>query len=428
MMNSKDFKDKSRKNKKDFTRERKVGFFQLIHIILNRLCKSTQLELDAFREKFMPETVTRYTKQSFSEARQKLSPDAFKLLNDEFVRVYYADGDYKTYNGFRLLGVDGSRIEVPSNKETIKTYGFAGIGVEEFQLARALSSHLFDLENKIVISTILGRYDDSERDLAKINIDKMLSFETPQIKNLILFDRGYPSADFIHYLLNLGVKFVMRVSKSFYKEVVGTSTKDEIVQIEITKERARALKRQGVLIPKGTVISVRVIKVELPSGETEILITSLTSEELSYEETKPLYFKRWGIETRFNELKNRFEIENFSGEKPLVIEQDFYATILLSNMATLIEQDAEEELQKDDSKETRKYDEYKINMNILVGKLKNRFIEILLEENSNKKEAMYNRFIKELQRNIVPVIKGRSFKRKKKYQSNKYAKNQRRNL
>jgi hypothetical protein len=36
-----------------------------------------------------------------------------------------------------------------------------------------------------------------------------------------------------------------------------------------------------------------------------------------------------GIETRFNELKHKYEIENFSGEESLLIEQAFYATVFL---------------------------------------------------------------------------------------------------
>ncbi|WP_220377113.1 hypothetical protein [Cohnella phaseoli] len=77
-------KEKAKKNEKDFKRNRKIGFFPLVALILRMVRKSTQLELDEFREMFMPEEAvkTTYTKQSFSEARQKLLPDAFTLLND----------------------------------------------------------------------------------------------------------------------------------------------------------------------------------------------------------------------------------------------------------------------------------------------------------------------------------------------------------
>jgi hypothetical protein len=264
--------------------------------------------------------------------------------------------------------------------------------------------------------------------LAKVNIEKILTWKTPYSRDLILFDRGYPSAAFIAYLLSKKVHFLMRVSSSFYKEGNDSATPDEWVEIVITKERAKALKKQGTPIPVGTVLTVRVIKVTLSTGETETLITDLPENEVSYEESKVLYFKRWGIETRFNELKHQFEIENFSGETSAVIEQDFYATVLLSNMASLIEQDAQEEIEKKSANKARKYAAYKINHNILVGKLKNRLVEILLEEDPEKKDAMYQQLITELERNIVAVVQGRSYTREKKDKANKYSKTKRRCL
>lgn len=430
MIQDNELKERSKKEEKDFSRNRKLGFIPLICLIINMVRKSTQLELDEFRERFMPESAqtTTYTKQSFSEARQKLSPIAFVLLNDGFIQQFYADDDYKTYKGFRLLAIDGMVTEIPNNKETQKQYGFVNNGDKNFKLARALSSQLMDIENKLVISSTLGRYDASERDLAIINIEKILPWETTYSRDLLLCDRGYPSAAFIHYLQTRKIHFLMRVSSSFYNEVNNTTTPDEMVEIVITNRRAKELKQQGTPIPLGTVLKVRVIKVELSTGEIETLITDIPAEELGYEESKVLYFKRWGIETRYDQLKNQFEIENFSGVTPTVIEQDFYATILLSNMASLIEQDAHEEMQKKNAHKTLKYDEYKINHNILVGKLKNRLVEILLEDDNARKDAMFQRLIAELERHIVPVIPGRSFKREKKSKANKFSNSKRRSF
>lgn len=266
----------------------------------------------------MPEEAakTTYTKQSFSEARQKLLPDAFTLLNDELIRAYYEDGEFNTFQGFRLLAVDGSVMELPNTEETQATYGYTTTYKVGFRIARALSSHLYDVENKLVLSSCLSRYDDNERDVAKRNIEHMLRLETAPVRNLILFDRGYPSAAFILYLQEKGLSYLMRAQHSFYKEIVNTSLPDEVVTIEISKARAKELKKQGTSIAPGTVLHVRVVKVELSTGETEILLTNVGAEELSYEACKPLYFKRWGIETRFDDLKHKFEIENFRGKNP----------------------------------------------------------------------------------------------------------------
>jgi hypothetical protein len=429
IMYSNDLKNKSRIEKKDFTRTRKVGFLTLLCMILNMIKKSTQLEIDEFLKRFNPEGVSNntYTKQSFSEARQKLSPKAFTILNDAFIEKFYEDGDFKKFNEYRLLAIDGCSIEVPNNTETRKVFGFVKNQTEEFKLARALSSKVYDVENKILVASILGRCDDNERELAIKNIEKLKSIENSKIKDLILFDRGYPSIAFISWLIKKDIKFLMRSSSGFLKEINSSHSKDEYVEIEITKYRAKELKRQGTPIPCGTILTLRVLKIKLNTGETEVLITSLNHDELKYEESKELYFKRWGIETKFDELKNKFEIENFSGEKPLLVEQDFYASVLLSNMAAVFEHDAEEDSKVQNAKKGLKY-EYKINKNILVGKLKNNLIEMLLEDDDSKKSLMYDSFIKEIQRNVVPVIKERTFERNKIIRANKYSKARRRAL
>lgn len=430
ILHSTGLKDKSRLHEKAFTRKRKVGFVTLLCIILNMIRKSTQLEVDEFLKRFNPEgnVFDTYTKQSFSEARQKLSPEAFIILGDGFIEKFYEDDSFKKYKGYRLLAIDGSFIEVPNNNETQKYYGYVTNQSEGLKLARAISSKLYDIENKIVVSATLGRYDTGERELAVKNIDKMLSLKQDNIKNLILFDRAYPSAAFIKCLNSKGVKFLMRTSSTFYKEEVqNTKTRDEYVEIEITKERAKELRKKGTPIPTGTLIKLRVLKIELKNGEIEVLITNLSHDELSYEEAKELYFKRWGIETKFDELKNKFEIENFSGEKPVIVEQDFYATVLLSNIASMFEQEAEEELREKNAKKQLKH-EYKINKNILIGKLKNTLIEMILEEDDDKKSRIYEQFIEEIKRNVVPVIKDRSVERKKTKRANKYSKNRRRAL
>jgi len=429
-MSSDEFKENTKKSEKDFKRNRKISFFPLLALILRMVRKSTQLELDEFREMFMPEEAakTTYTKQSFSEARQKLSPAAFTLLNDELIQAYYEDGDFKTYQGFRLLAMDGSVIELPNTKETQATYGYTTTYKVGLRIARALSSHLYDLENKLVISTCLSRYDDNERDLAKRNVEHLLSLDTVPIRNLILFDRGYPSAEFMLYLQEKGISYLMRAQGSFYKEIVNTTLPDEVVTIEITKARAKELKKQGKSIEPGTVLKVRVIKVELSTGETEILLTNVSADELSYEASKPLYFKRWGIETRFDDLKHKFEIENFSGQKPQIIEQDFFATMLLSNMASVFEQEAEAQMKETERTAQLKYTEYRINKNIMVGKLRNRLIEMMLEEDDAKKDILHARFLEELQRNIVPVVQNRTFVRDKQTKANKFTKTKRRGL
>ena len=58
----------------------------------------------------------------------------------------------------------------------------------------------------------------------------------------------------------------------------------------------------------------------LKTGDEEYLITNL--KELSYEEIFKIYGKRWNIETLYNSLKNKLQIEKFTSSKEEIIKQD----------------------------------------------------------------------------------------------------------
>lgn len=418
-------KERSKIDPKYFTRNRKLKLEDITAMIINMMRKTLQIEIDSFIENILNKNDLNYTKQAFSKARQKLSPEAFSSLNDELIKEYYNDNDFKKYKKWRLLAIDGSILEIPDNPETQLTYGYSENQVSKLKIARAKISELYDIENELSISTKLDHYKSSERQLAKENIKKMLSFGHDSVENLIIFDRGYPSFDLIKFLNEKKINFLMRLNASYWQKEIKKAGEDEEIEIVINKNREKELKRQKTKIKIGDSIKIRVIKFKLDSGQEEILITNLTKEELTLDEAKELYFKRWGIETRFDILKNRLEIENFSGEKPLIIEQDFYAAQFVSNMAAIFKHDAEEQLKEKNKEKNLKY-EYKINNNILFGKLKNQLVLLLLEKNEEKKMILYKDFIEQIQRNVIPIRKNRKFERKKKIRSNKYPKCRRR--
>lgn len=429
-LRSKAFAARARKRPSAFTRLRKVGVVGVASIILNLVRRSTQIELDDYIEQTFPheENMT-YTKQSFAEARQNLRPEAFQWLNEVFLQGFYRDGDEQTYRGFRLLAVDGSVVELPNTAALRKRYGTSENQSPRGTLARARSSALYDVLNGMVIHTILERYDASERAMAKTHITAGLTELPRSHPNLVLFDRGYPSLEFFLWLRQHGVRYLMRVpATGFLGEVVQAPLGDSSIQVPITADRARKLKRQGTPVPVGTVLTFRVLKFPLSSGEIETVITDLTREELPADEGPSLYFRRWGIETHYDDKKSKFEIENFSGQTPIVLEQDFHATTLLSNMAVIAQREAQAAAAERIQASPHKYEEYHINRNLLVGKMKDRLIRILLEDDAAKREAAFQRLVHQLQRNVIPVRPGRTAPRNKRPRRNKYPPNRRRCL
>ena len=240
-------------------------------------------------------------------------------------------------------------------------------------------------------------------------IEKLKKFG---LKNdLILFDRGYPSSKLISYLEENGIKYLMRVSSNFLKAINEAKEEDQVVELNINEK----------------IIKVRVLRFMLDSGEEEILITNLFDKSLTIKDFKELYFKRWGIEIKYDELKNKIQLENFTETTPITVEQDFYASIYLANMVALAKAEANEKI-KEENKDKNLKHEYKVNTNILVGKLKDSLILTLLEKNHKKRAEMLNEIQQEISRNTIPIRPGRSNERKMHLKSNKHPINKKSSL
>lgn len=409
MINDIIFMCETRMKKTYFTRRgnNKMTFKNIILFIMNFVKRSTQLELDDFFKSIDGKDIS-ITKQAFSEARQKISPTAFIKLSDGIIKWFYKDTDYKRYKDYRLLSIDGTILEIPNTETLRDTFGYSEN--QSMKLARAKASALFDIENNMILTSVFEKYKSSEREQAKTLINKLedIGFDN----DLILFDRGYPSRDFISFIEDKkSLNYLMRASKTFIKAIANTKEEDQIIEI---KHKNKTLK-------------IRVLRFQLDSGETETLITNIYDKSLSIEDFKEIYFKRWNIEVKYNELKNRLEIENFSGETPIAVEQDFYATIYLSNMVSLAKIDADAAICEENKDKELKY-EYKVNTNILIGKLKNSLVLVLLEKSPWKRSRMLKKIMKEISRNVIPIRPGRKFTRRMRLRANKNSINNKRSL
>ena len=106
-------------------------------------------------------------------------------------------------------------------------------------------------------------------------------------------------------------------------------------------------------------------------------ILSIDNSALYPFEIAQLYHMRWGIETAYEMLKDRLQLENFTGTKPILLLQDIYSTIYVSNLAEDIIRDAEQEMEK---KEQQRKHKMMLNRTISIGILKNDLIYIFLEK------------------------------------------------
>jgi len=395
-----------RKEPKDFSRVGKMGFKNMILFILNFSTKSLQAELNAFF-KNIHGTMEGVRKQAFSKGRQKILPEAFIILHEEMIKMVYTATDLNFYKGYRLSAIDGSTVELQNTEELRNVFGYAENG--KVEIARARISGLYDVENNIMIDAIIDNYKTSERDLAIRHLQKLKEYG---LKNdLILFDRGYPSKALMAWLIDNDIKFLMRCSTSFLKKVNDVKGNDE----EITFRH------------KGYDYTIRVVKFALDEATEEILVTNVFDKSFTVDDFKGLYFKRWGLEVKYDELKQRLQLENFDGVKQIAVMQDFYATVFLANMAALVKMQSDEIIQKKNEEKELKHP-YKTNVNIMVSELKDELILIMMEKNEKRRKRRYNELLREIARNVIPIRPGRHNERNFKKSRDRYPMNARRGL
>ena len=111
-------------------------------------------------------------------------------------------------------------------------------------------------------------------------------------------------------------------------------TDDEYVEIRLNATRTQNIKNKELKekAKEITHLNLRIVNIPLETGEIETLITNLPPETATSMELKTLYGERWQIETGYDILKNKLHIENFSGKKRIIIEQDFYSQIYMYNV------------------------------------------------------------------------------------------------
>jgi len=77
------------------------------------------------------------------------------------------------------------------------------------------------------------------------------------------------------------------------------------------------------------------------------LVTSLLDEALHItQDFKELYNLRWGIETFYSIVKTILSLENFTGKSAESVKQDFYATIYITGLESILTSDVNKELEE----------------------------------------------------------------------------------
>jgi hypothetical protein len=384
MISDMDFQEKHKRSSKDFTRNRKLGFKSIVQFML-KSCKNTLAgELVKFAN-YLGNAEALVTKSAFSQARQKLKHTAFIEINDLYNDCFYQDDNIQTFKGHRLLAIDGSYIALPDHSSLREHFGVhKQRGKETYPMGRG--SICWDVCNRIIVDSALEKFKGCERKMTLQHLEKC------KPGDLIVLDRGYPAHWLFSFMAQKGVFFVSKIPWSFHKNIYMDLMSGKVREFKkrIDKlgniPRSKAEQAGIEFIP----YTLRYIKLA-PSGRKPFVIVTNypENENLNYEDFAEIYRLRWDVEETYKHLKCNMELENFTGKTPEAIYQDFYTHILINNIQTMVEREAEPLIAT--KTKHRKYC-YKANRRLGYAFLKEKILDILWDTECEQWEELTKLF------------------------------------
>ena len=350
-----DFCQRHRRGTRDFTRKRLLTFPVVMLLLLQKTTKSVQRHLHSFLHELWPQPDERsVTHGGWTQARAKLSHTAFIELNQEvLLPCFYAPDQAahrRQWRGHRLLGCDGSLLRLPSHPGVVAIFGSQAVANHLGQTGTCYTparlSVLYDLLNHLGLDARLAPVAEGETDLLAAQLGGV------EKNDVLIWDRGFTGFILMARVLARGAHFVGRCSKSSFAAAqemfrANLAGQSRIVPLLAASHQRAELEELGLPGP----LTVRLISLRLPTGELEVLVTSLLPETLyPTRDFLEVYHCRWQHETYHQMLKGRLDLENWSGQTVEAVRQDVQAAVFVSNVESLLSQEAQEALSAEDAR------------------------------------------------------------------------------
>ena len=247
---------------------------------------------------------------------------------------YLGRGSHRQWKGCYLLAIDGSAVRVPDTPQNRYLIGEHENQHGSVAACKILAVH--DVLNRVFTNVFFHPRAVSELSALHYNFERLTE------DSIFIYDRHYCDSLLMHRHLKSGKPCVIRMKTKGINAVkffLQTGKKSALVEFRIG-ERAYYSARDKYGLknnhPRFVTFQMRLIRIELPNGEIEVLATNLFDPtKYPTADFKDLYAKRWGIETAFDEIKNQLKLGVFSGYKSLFVFQDLWATFIFYNIRAI---------------------------------------------------------------------------------------------
>ena len=395
----------------DFSRNRKIPYENMILSLLTM--EGTTLTNELLRQ--FGCSATTATSSAFVQQRKKILPIALESLFHDFAAQTFREDNY---NGYRLLAVDGSDIQIPTNLNDEHSLFITKEGVKPYNLLHL--NALYNLLTHTYEDAIVFKRKEAFENKA---LTEMVDRSTIKGKVIVIMDRGYEAYNNMAHIQEKGWFYLIRV-KDFGQHKTGilhgldlpdTAEFDEYIDLNLTRKQTNEMKKLfqkkneyrkiahnktfDYLPSKSkksdaTVLyhlPFRIVRFPISDNSYEVVVTNLDATEFPPDSLKKLYGMRWGIETSFRDLKYTIGLLHFHSKKVEYILQEIFASLIMYNFSELITSHVVIE------KGTRKY-EYKVNFSVAVHICREFLLKVNIPPDIESLIARY----------ITPIRPGRS--------------------
>ena len=403
LVRSEEFAAMCRARPQDFTRRRKLTADVLAESLLARKGRTLSIELRDMRR----DAGVDVTKQGYLKAREKMRPEALLELARHHARGACADGDAVLFHGMVVVGVDGSSGDVPTNEVTIERYGNASPSGRD-QATIGISAAFDPLTGQLLdLSLHRGSFDERAQVMGHLVTASRVTGGMPL---LVIGDRGYPSLLLMAQVECAGGRYLFRCSKGFLcaefraaAEAGGDLWRDVRLTRRRLQDQAKTNPRAVDALVELGALRARFCVVDVGGEEPELIVTNLGEDVVPHSGLRGCYWLRWRTETAFEYMKDRLQMENFTGTKPVLIEQDVYATAYLANLALDLAREADAVAGERSEAEGRTYKhEMAANRTFAIGALKEDIYRLILADDAER-EGLMASLVEEVSRELVPV-------------------------
>ena len=313
---------------KDFTRKRKVTFYDMMWFLLFIGANSMSEEI---RRAFNDKAFSYISEVAILKSRSKIKASAFEQLLRKFNDTLENPKKYKSY---RVIAVDGSDFSSLYSADS----QYATISNQYGGANRMHINFAYDILNKNFLDCVIEAKNKADERKGAV---KMLSALCESEKILAIMDRGYDGLKIFEHCNRIkNLSYLIRIRSGMTKEIKSLPDKelDLDLNFEVREQSKRLpykMKIQAWDMELPCTVSFRLVKVKL-KDKWLVLATNLPRSDFSACKLKTLYEKRWKIELAFRDIKHALGALHFHSKKDLFNLQEFFAHLIRYNLTSRI--------------------------------------------------------------------------------------------